>query len=174
MQLSYSSIPEMVLSQAKRYGEKPVMRAKRNGTWERITWNGLIESARNTALGLASLGLKEGDRVSILSENRPEWAVADLGTLFAGGFDAPIYTTNTPEQCAYIVRDCGARFIFVSTGLLLAKILEKLDTMPTLEKIICFDSPESRGNEKIMTLENLQEIGKAFTDKSVIEGRIAR
>lgn len=173
MKLSYSSIPEMVLSQAARYGEKPVMRVKRNGRWERISWSGLAESAKNTALGLVSLGLREGDRVAILSENRPEWVFADLGTLFAGGLDAPIYTTNTPEQCAYIVNDCGARFIFISTPALLSKILEKIDTMPTLEKIICFDPPQPHQNEKIMTLESLQEVGRSFHDKSVIERRIA-
>src|SRR5262249_37530478 len=100
--------------------------------------------ARVTALAgvLREWGIAPGERVAILSENRPEWAMADFATLLIGGVVVPIYTTLTAEQSAYILRDSGARTIFVSTETQLQKILDIRD-QAQVDRIVVMDPVET-------------------------------
>jgi long-chain acyl-CoA synthetase len=82
---------------------------------EDITYDAVLAMAKQIAAGLAARGVQRGDRVAILSENRPEWAVVDYGCLCAGVPCVPIYTTLTPPQIAYLLADSGARLLFASS-----------------------------------------------------------
>jgi long-chain acyl-CoA synthetase len=104
-----------------------------------LTWSGLKERVFSFGAGLLGLGLQPGDRVCILSFNRIEWIVTDLGIMLAGGVNVPIYHTNTPEQCAYILNDSGARFLVVEDAAQLNKILAVRKDLNALEKIILFE-----------------------------------
>jgi long-chain acyl-CoA synthetase len=84
------------------------MRAKRDGRWEELSYRGLADRVQDLSLGLGELGVKPGDRVAILSENRPEWAIADYACLAARCTDVPIYPTLPAAQVEYILRDAGA------------------------------------------------------------------
>ena len=84
--------------------------------WKATSSDELRSAVEEVSLGLRALGIEKGDRLGILSENRPEWAIADLGTLCAGAADAPIYATLTPQQVAHVLKDSGAKVVFVSNA----------------------------------------------------------
>jgi len=98
-----------------------------------VTWQGLEKLVSSFASGMIGLGMEAGDRLAILSFNRLEWIVADLGTMLAGGIVVPIYHTNTPDQCAYITQDAGARFVVVEDTAQLATVLS---TIARLEYLV--------------------------------------
>ena len=115
---------------------------------------------RNVALGLAALGIKPGDRIALLSENRPEWSIADLAILSLGAINVPIYTTQAVDQIRYILTDSGTRAIFVSNKKLFKHAKEALVGLDFLEKIIFFDASAAEGIERSTTLELLEKSGQ--------------
>ncbi len=119
-------------------GSPRVMLIKQTLKWVSVSAHDLYTQVASLARWLALCGVTKGDRVSILSENRYEWAVADYATMLLGGIVVPIYPTLTAEQCAYVLKDCGARVVFVSTAEQLAKIVA-IQNQTQLEKIVVMD-----------------------------------
>ena len=103
------SIPAIFREQAAKLQSRPMVYSKVQGHWSPLTWAQVRERVDNAAAGLIVLGVQPGEVVSLLSENRPEWMLADLAVLSAGAADAPIYATNTPAECAYVVRDSDSK-----------------------------------------------------------------
>ena len=101
--------------------------------WVALTHTDVEERVRAISLGLRELGVRPGDRVSILSENRPEWAIADYACLCARAADVPIYPTLPTKQVEYILRDSGAVAVFCSTDAQLEKVLEIRSGLPALQ-----------------------------------------
>lgn len=112
---------------------------KTAGDWEPISSHQFAAKVAGVVTGLSSWGILRGDRVAILSENRYEWVVADLACMLLGAVVVPIYTTLTPEQTAYILRDSGARAVFVSSAKHLEKVLSIIETTG-VEKIAAMDN----------------------------------
>ena len=110
--------------------------------WIPISARRLHRNVTGVASALRDLGIGKGDRVAILSENRPEWTIADFASLLLGAVVVPVYTTLTPEQTSYLLRDSGARVIFVSTEQQLQKILAILDRTQ-IEKVVVMDAVET-------------------------------
>src|SRR5205085_4200025 len=111
-----------------------VMAYRTNGQWVGISARQLYSRVVTTARALAQWGVRKGDRVAIMAENRPEWAVVDFACLALGIADVPIYPTHTADQAAFILKDSGARVAFVSSQ----EQLEKLRTVleqTAIEKI---------------------------------------
>lgn len=169
--MSHPSIPALFLAQAARLGDRTFLRHKQDGRWHDLSWRTVATRARNAAKGLVALGVAPGDRTSILSENRPEWVIADLASLFAGAADAPIYPTNTAEQCAYVVRDSGAGVVFVSTAAQLSKLLSAREAMPSARHIVCFEEPPLR-DDRVITLAELEARGAAAALDAEVDARI--
>ena len=92
------------------------MRAKRDGRWVALGYGELAEQVQDFSLGLLELGVTPGDRVAILAENRPEWAIADYACLAARCTDVPIYPTLPAKQAEYILRDSGSVAVLVSSA----------------------------------------------------------
>ena len=133
------TLTSMLTHAIQHYGDKPALAFKpKGGTYQDISYTALGESVAAFQNGLSSLGVEKGERVAILSENRPEWAIADFGILAAGAITVPMFSTLTAPQVGYILKDSGAKIICVSTE----KQLEKVADIPTLEQIILFDSTE--------------------------------
>src|SRR3712207_5388640 len=109
-----ASVPGMCLDALARHAKADALCLKKEGQWLRISGDAFIARVRAVALGLSSLGVRKGDRVALLSENRPDWSVVDLAILSLGAVNVPIYTTQAPEQVRYILEDSGARVLFVS------------------------------------------------------------
>src|SRR4051812_35922152 len=109
--------------------------------WTDISSKQLHDSVVTLARALQDWGVKKGDRVAILSENRPEWAIADFAVLSMGAVDVPIYATLIAEQVTAILKDSGARIAFVSSKEQLEKLLTIQD-QTSIEKIVVFDEFE--------------------------------
>ncbi len=120
-----------------------VKRHKRDGVWVSITAAEAFRQIVRVSQGLGRLGVKPGDRVAILSENRPEWALADFAILGCGAANVPLYTTLTPAACEYILKDSGARVVFVSSQAALEKIRGVWDRLPDLAHAVILDAPMS-------------------------------
>jgi len=117
---------------------------RKNNSWTAVSSGDFYRNVISVAWALAHWGIRKGDRVAILSENRPEWAMADFATLFLGAVTVPTYSTLTGEQTAFVLRDSGARVIFVSTKPHLDKVLAIRDQVP-VERIVVMDDIEAAG-----------------------------
>ncbi len=89
--------------------EKALLWRKEEGQWQSLTWYDVSEAVKVLSRGLRALGVSTGDRVGLVSENRPEWLIADLAIMSAGAVTVPAYTTNTVEGHAHIFQDSGAK-----------------------------------------------------------------
>jgi long-chain acyl-CoA synthetase len=112
----------LFLARADAKGDAPFLWAKENGAWVSVSWAQVARQVVLLAQGLVRLGLAPGDRVLLVCENRPEWCVADLAIMAAGGITVPAYTTNTERDHAHVLENSGARMVVVS-GAKLAKPL---------------------------------------------------
>ena len=144
--------------EAVEHHDKPAaLQFKEGGTWHPVSHRELADRVRRLALGLRELGVARGDRVAILSENRPEWAIADFACLTAGLTDVPVYPTLPAEQITHIARDAGAVALFVSNELQAAKIQQIRGELPALRHVIGF-VPGLPGAD--MTLADVERRGE--------------
>ncbi len=122
------------------YGNKPALAHKpKGGTYQDISYTEFGESVDVFSKGLNALGVQKGDRVAILSENRPEWAITDFGILKIGAVNVPMFSTLTAAQVGYILKDSGAKVICVSTKDQLKKVISIRDEVPSLEHVIIYN-----------------------------------
>ena len=158
----------------QHYGDKPALAHKpKGGTYQDISYTELGESVDAFSRGLNALGVEKDDRVAILSENRPEWAITDFGSLKTGAVTVPMFSTLTAAQVGYILNDSGAKVICVSTEKQLEKCLSIRDKIPTLEQIIIFDSIEGETPEGVTEFEAVCEPTGEDTDNTTSEDDIA-
>ena len=162
---SPGTLTQLFFDAVERYDKPDALQAKVDGRWVPISHRTLAERVRHTALGLRALGLQRGDRVGILSTNRPEWAIADFGCLTAQMADVPIYPTLPAEQVAYILRDSGAAAVFVGDASQLEKIVEMRKDLPALRCVVTFAA--ARGGAD-MTLAELEQRGKSTESPSIV------
>lgn len=155
-----SSVPGLLLAAASRHAKPDALNYKLAGEWINIPAETFVDRVRNVALGLAELGIKPGDRIALLSENRPEWSIADLAILSLGAINVPIYTTQAVDQIRYILTDSGTRAIFVSNRKLFRHARTALEGLDFLERIIFFDDPDGDDIERSTTLESLERLGR--------------
>jgi long-chain acyl-CoA synthetase len=171
-------------------GPKVALRYKQGGLWKTWSWNDFDVAAREVGGGMRALGLELDDRVCILANTRYEWFFADVGTLLAGCVTVPIYQSNTPKECEYIIADCKARVVVVEDPHQLEKLLEEkqagklgavervilISETANLEKkdakgrlvvklaeVLAEDAPERAW---VQTLAALREAGKAWLGKN--------
>lgn len=166
-------------------GGQVALRRKQGKTWQATTWSDWDRVSREIAGGLLSVGVGTGDRVAILAQTRAEWVETDIGVVMAGAIAVPIYPSNTPAQCAYVLRDSGARMVFVDDPAQLEKLLsddarpafDALDKVILFSDITIFDPPDAAGrrrltldevvpadspeSDKILSLAALREAGRA-------------
>ena len=157
---SYSSVPAMCLGATLRHAKADALNHKIDGQWVKYSAETFVERVRHIALGLASFGVKPGDRVALLSENRPEWSMSDLAILSLGAINVPIYTTQAVDQVRYILSDSGTRAIFISNRRLYKHAREAFEGLDFLEKLIFFDPAAAAGLERAVTLESLEKRGQ--------------
>jgi len=144
------------------YKKPEHLRYKRDGAWRAISSDEFRRAVEELALGLRALGIEKGDKVAILSENRPEWAFADLASLLAGAVDAPIYSTLTPQQVLYILNDSEAKAIFVSNATQAAKVGEVRSEARHLQHVIRMDPGPVEGTQ---SLDEVRTLGRPVLEK---------
>ena len=118
-----TNLPEMFFAQAARFGEKPFLWHKTNKTWTSLSWQEVALRVSLLARGLQSLGVRQGDRILLIAENRPEWLIADLATMAIGAICVPGYTTNTTNDNLHLLNNSGARFAITSTRALAERVI---------------------------------------------------
>jgi long-chain acyl-CoA synthetase len=132
------TLNQLFFDAVAKYQKPNALQVKRKGRYEPISHEELARRVRRAALGLESLGVRAADRVAILSENRPEWAVADYACLTGAVTDVPLYPNLPADQIAYILRDSGCVAIFASDASQADKIAAIRNEVPSLRTVICF------------------------------------
>jgi long-chain acyl-CoA synthetase len=118
-----TTIAELLPRAAERYGDEAAVRFKdETGTWVTKSFAEVGEIVRQLSLGLMELGVEKGDKVSILANTRPEWTYFDFAALTAGATVVPIYQTNSPEECQYVLENSDAKVVIVEDDEQAAKI----------------------------------------------------
>ena len=156
------TLVKLFLLRCRTLGERTAHREKELGIWRSHSWAAFLEAARAIGLGLVELGLERGDVVSILSEDNKEWIYADVGVQCVGGIVSGIYTTDSPDQVAYLLRDSGSRFLVVENDEQLDKFLEIRDRVPELLKCVVLDRGglDDFSDDQVLFLDDLCEIGR--------------
>jgi long-chain acyl-CoA synthetase len=142
---------------AQTYGDMPAVRYKDGEQWVDRSFAEVLEIVRPLALGLAELGVVKGDRVSILGNTRPEWTYFDFAALSIGATVVPIYQTNSPEECRYVLENSDAKIVVVEDDEQLEKIREVRDRLPQLEQIVRMTG----SSDDALSLEDLAAKGSA-------------
>ncbi|HEX3327878.1 MAG TPA: long-chain fatty acid--CoA ligase [Actinomycetota bacterium] len=157
-----------------RHPDRVALKRKVEGEWRDITWRDYGTEVTRAAKGLMSLGFVPGDKMSLLSYNRPEWHFADLACMSAGGTTAPIYITNSAEQVAYIVAHSDTKVAVVENDEQLAKILKSRSELPRLEKVVVIDLNDTpTGSDIVMTWDELLAAGDRFEGNAFETARAA-
>jgi long-chain acyl-CoA synthetase len=156
-------------------GKPDLLVSKVGGKWTPISARDFGYTVRALSLGLNSLGVQPGDRVAILSENRPEWAMADYAILCAGAWSVPIYPTLPPHQIAPLLNDSGAKVVFVSSLEQLGKILTIRSECPSIEYVVSIDA-SAPAEPGYLSFHAVVDKGRPMVDMSpgVFEQRAAR
>ncbi len=147
------TLTKLFFDSVSKFNRPDALQVKVGGAYKPISHSEVADRVRHAARGLSSLDVRRGDRVAILSENRPEWAIADFACLSAGLADVPIYPTLPADQIAYILKDSGAVAIFVSNKAQAEKIREIRSQIPSLKSVIGFDEIPGLTNMSIAELE---------------------
>jgi long-chain acyl-CoA synthetase len=159
---SWPNLAAMFFDQARRHGDKPYLWAKRDGAYRPITWREAAAQVEGLARGLRALGLQRGDRVALVSENRPEWMIADLAIVSAGGITVPAYTTHQVEDHRYLLANSGARAAIVSTAALGRRVIAAADQVDHVEHVVMIE-PLTEGqasNTDVLSLDQVMARGR--------------
>ncbi len=162
--MRHPTVPAMFLAVTERFRgrrDKAVYLYKQQGRYTPITHDELRQWVIDVAMGFRALGVGKGDRVGIASENRIEWIVTDFAVTALGAVDVPVFSILTPEQEQYIFHHCGAKVIAVSNRYQLNKILQVLDQLPSVEKVVVYNEdvplPE---DERFLSFAQLRQLGQ--------------
>lgn len=156
------TINQMVQNTIQQHSSQTALSHKVDKEYQDISYATLAARIKHFCLGLTQLGLQKGDRVALLSENRPEWAITDLSILAGGGVTVPMFSTLTSAQVEYIVRDSGAKVLCVSSERQLEKIKDWDENVPTsLQHIIIFDELQ---DDSVHTFDQVCELGQGVED----------
>jgi long-chain acyl-CoA synthetase len=151
------TLADLLPRAAEMYGDNPAVRYKDGEQWVDRSFAEVREIVRPLALGLAELGIQKGDRVSILGNTRPEWTYFDFAALSIGATVVPIYQTNSPEECRYVLENSDSRIVVVEDDEQLAKVREVRDQLPKLEHVVLMTG----SGEDAVSAEELSAKGAA-------------
>jgi long-chain acyl-CoA synthetase len=140
------TLADLISSSAVTHAEHVAIRYKRDGKWKDITYTQLAQIVQELGLGLIDLGLQPGERICILANTRPEWSFADMAATSAGLVVVPIYQTNSPEECLWVISDSDACAIVCEDEQQLAKIAAIKDQLPNLRTVIVIDPVATEDN----------------------------
>jgi long-chain acyl-CoA synthetase len=161
------TVPRMFLGGVDRFDRADALMHKDGGEWKALAHGEVMERVAAIAAALEAGGIAPGERVALLSENRPEWAMVDFAVTGMGAADVPLYPTLPANQVAYILKDSGAKAVFVSTPEQAAKIAAVRGELPELARVVAFDDPG--GVDGVERFADVLEQGR----RAIAEGRAA-
>src|SRR6202012_6015138 len=134
-----ATVAALPRSAAQRSGDPLAARYRVDGDWRELTYTEVVAAIDEVALGLAELGIEPGDRVGVLADTRVEWTVASYGISAAGGVVVPVYPTNSPRECAWVLGNSGARAVICENEAQVAKVEQVRDELPDLGTVVASD-----------------------------------
>ncbi|MYI47297.1 MAG: long-chain fatty acid--CoA ligase, partial [Gemmatimonadetes bacterium] len=160
------TLPGLLARRAADHPDQVALREKEFGIWQEITWAGFLGRVRSFSLGLVELGLRNGDRIAIIGDNRPEWVIAELGAQSIGALPLGLYQDSISAELARMLEAADARLIVAEDQEQVDKVLEVRDRVPGLEHIVYYDSRGMYGYEApgLMAFEEVERLGEAFGD----------
>jgi long-chain acyl-CoA synthetase len=162
----FPNLVAMFFARAGEKGDAPFLWSKQGGAWRSISWRDTAEKVARLASALKRLGLARGDRVMLVSENRPEWLISDLATMAAGCVTVPTYTTNMERDHQHILDDSGARAVIVSTQKLAKVLLPAAVRTSTCEHVLMIEPMPAgqTGNVQVHDWTSLIAAETAYPD----------
>ena len=159
---TWPNLAAMFFDQVDRLGDAPFLWAKRHGEYKPLSWGDTAARVTPLARGLLALGVKPGDRVMLVSENRPAWLVSEIAIMSVGAITVPAYTTNTEDDHLHILRDSGAKGAIVSDRRLSEKLLPAAHKARDAEFVIAMDLPDlaQELSVKVMHLDDVLDYGR--------------
>jgi len=165
--IHWANLATMFFVQAARMGDRNFLWEKKDGIYAPLSWRQTAERAEAVARGLLDQDIKPGDRVALVSENRPDWLIIDMAIMSIGAITVPAYTTNTRDDHCHILCDSGARAVFVSTQRLAKILLPAVADSPSTTLVISMDGEmdaDVAGNITTLSLQTLIDNGKNRTE----------
>jgi long-chain acyl-CoA synthetase len=177
------TIADLIPRAAAAHGENTAIRYKREGAWHDVSYAELAQTVQDIALGMIDLGIQPGERLCILGNTRPEWSYADMAATSAGAVVVPIYQTNSPEECLWVISDSDASAIVCEDVEQLEKIAAIRDQIPGMRTIIVIDPPDTSSIAKgpsdaaraldAISLQELAERGRGRSADELEARRVA-
>ncbi|MDX9925693.1 MAG: AMP-binding protein, partial [Ignavibacteriaceae bacterium] len=161
----FKTIPAIYKHLTEQFGkgkERPFLQHKVDNNYVGITYSEFQKQTEELAFGLAQLGVKRGEKVSIIAENRPEWVYADMAVLGLGGVDVPLYPISTSDTIEFILNNSESIGIIVSNNFHLNKVLKVRDKCKTLKFIIVMNEMDVSQYDKVYTFSQVMELGKGL------------
>ena len=167
-ELINKTLPQIFLDRVAKCGDQVALREKDFGIWQRITWDQYLNHVKHFALGLVTLGFQRGNHLAIISENCKEWLYADLACISLGGVTLGVYPTSPYPEVKYVVNHSDSVFIVCEDQEQTDKILEVIDDLPLLKKIIVKDMKGLRKypKDRIVSFKEVEELGRQLSKKS--------
>jgi len=173
---NWQNLPQVFFEKAAEQGDAPLFWAKHYDSWQSTSWAQARDEVSALAGGLRAAGVKHGDRVLLVSENRPEWGIADLAIMSAGAITVPAYTTNTVDDHIHLITDCDPKVAILSSEILAERLLPAIRTTGTIKTVVTVEGAGGRSNDvSIVNWRDMMRDGEAL--KKDIEtglGQIAR
>jgi long-chain acyl-CoA synthetase len=157
-----TTLADLVLLASRKHAKLTAQRYKAGKEWVEVSFEELGAIVREVSLGLESIGIRPGEKVAILAHTRPEWTHSDFGILCLGATVVPVYQTNSPEECQYVIAHSEARAVIVEDEGQLAKIRQIRDQLPKLDHVISIEPIEA---DDVISLEELREKGRAGSEE---------
>ena len=160
---NWANLAAMFYDQVDAYGDRPFLWAKREGTYKPLSWGDVAARVTPLARGLLQTGIKPGDRVVLVSENRPAWLIADIAIMAIGAITVPAYTTNTVADHLHVLKDSSAKGVIVYNRRLAQSLIPAAEQCDTTEFVVALYPPEdqtARGID-VYPLQNLIDMGAA-------------
>jgi len=163
----------MFLTRAEEKGDTPFLWAKRSGSWQSMSWTEAARQVAALAASLKAMGLQPGDRVCLVSENRPEWLIADLGIMAAGCVTVPTYTTNTVRDHSHILENSAARAVIVSSQKLAKNLIPAVLTQNECHHVIGMEPLGTGQAPDWVTCHDFNKLGWREADVAALKREVA-
>ena len=165
----FKTIPELFYHLTKEFGktiERPVFQHKVDGKYIGISYNKFYDETESFSLGLASMGVKRGDKVAIIAENRPKWAYSDFGIISLGCADVPLYPILTSDNIKFILNNSEAVSIIVSNKFQLNKIMKIKKNCRYLKFIVVMNDADKTDDSDVYAFHEIQDFGRKFKSEN--------
>ena len=161
----YNTLPKLFWRQVQQFAKKTTIWHKQEGVWKSLNWEDYGNYSKEIGNALMASGIQKGDKISILSETRPEWVMCDMGIICSGCVTAPIYHSNTEEQVFYIADQSDSVLAFVEDQEQLDKMLTIWDRLPNIKKIVVFDRYYPSDLPNVFSIEQFLQLGREYGEK---------